>query len=881
MIIKKPENPYSKKAYKLKSYINFLAYTSLFLSIIMIAIAIPLVQKNWGFLKPKVEIFDARFGISNIMYLPEIVGYKIKSIFTSSELIEINIKHIDLQKIEYMRQNAQKGLKKFDYVPAKITFGKETYKVKIRLKGDRKVHYEDLEHASFRIKMKGDETFMGMKVFSIHKPRVRNYIEEWIFLKMMEDEDMIAPRYKFVQVSMNGKNNGLFAIEEHYTKHLIENRKRKEGPIIRFKEDITLDFKSAIIEPYESKKWTQNESLPLTEKAIYLLDSFRNGNLTIDQVFDVKKFAKFFAIADLNLARHAVVSKSLRLHYNPITSKLEPIPFDAHRGTALNYQHISAELGITKNKNWTYNSYREWFKYLFNTEKSYSQKFYSEYIRTLQRISKKSYLDNFFMLHKDEIDRSLLLIYGDNSLHDNVFSFGPFPYYFDKKSYYNTQRSIEKLLKTPRIEVYLESVDEKNIAVSILNQHRALPYEILSLTYKKFTMNLNDKNNLLLVKELEGKKRSSKKFLFNIPSQMKDVNIEKNALQLHYKFPGLDKVYTTSVFPWKKSGLDQINNDTLRLKPNLDTFSFVKVNEKNKVILIENGTHKITHNMIIPSGYKFKVNAGVVLNLSENIFILSYSPIEWLGNKDNPIILDSDNRTKKGQGLLVLNADKISNLSHVHFRNLSHPSKNNWSTSGSVSFYESDINAKKIVIENNYAEDGLNIIRSKFNIEESSFINIKSDALDVDFGKGEISKSSFINIGNDAIDVSGTNLKLAQIKILNVGDKAISAGEESRVIANRIEISKAEIGITSKDNSKVDAMNVMLKDSKLGLTAFQKKSEYGPGTISIRNYELFSLKLDHAIEVDSSLVLDGTVIYGNVKNVKKLLYGNEYGKKTK
>jgi hypothetical protein len=882
LIIKKPDNQHSKKAYKLKHYINILSYATLAIVIIMIIIAIPLVQKNWNYLKPKFDFFNARFGISNILHMPEIIGYKVRSTLETSEKININIKHVDLQKIEYMRQNAQKGNKNFTYVPAKINYETEEYKVKIRLKGDRKIHYEDLDNSSFRIKIKGNNTLFGMKVFSIHKPRARNYIEEWIYLKMMEDEGLIAPRYKFIQVSVNGKNNGLYVAEEHYTKYLIENRKHKDGPIIRFNEHTTLNYKLATIEPYESKKWTHNDNIHLTNKAIYLLDGFRKEKLRIDEVFDVKKLATFFAIADLNLARHGVVAKSLRFYYNPITSKLEPIPFDGHRGTSLSYQNISAELGITKDKNWTYKSAGNWFRHFFNRESTYNKEFYSEYIRALYRISKKSYLDDFFTIHKDEIDTNLLLIYGDNSLHDNIFSFGPFPYYFDKSSYYKTQQSIKSLLNKHNIEAYLEKVDGKSVIIDIINKHRTLPCEIVSLTYKNITSNYNEKNNTILVKETPKAPRSSTRFKFDVtPFLTENKLIEKNNLSINYKFPGLDKVYSTAVYPWKKSGLIDIKDDLLRLKSNIEKFPFIKVNKKDKIILIEKGTHTLTKSLIVPPGYIFKIEPGVILNLLENTLILSHSPLEWLGDKKNPIIINSVDKTKKGQGVFVLKADRMSNISFVHFKNLSHPNANNWNVSGSVSFYESDVTANKIRLEDNDAEDGLNIIRSKFTINESLFINMKSDALDVDFGEGEINRSSFTRLGNDAIDVSGTDLKLSKINIVDVGDKAISAGEKSNIEGDEIVVDQAEICVTSKDNSNVTLSNVILKNSKLGLTAFQKKSEYGPGRIEIENYNFINLGLDHAIEVKSSLKLNDQSLRGTVTDVKALLYGNKFGKKSK
>ena len=43
---------------------------------------------------------------------------------------------------------------------------------------------------------------------------------------------------------------------------------------------------------------------------------------------------KFFAVVDLSQAYHGAISKSVRIYYNPVTAKIEPISFDGHYGTA-------------------------------------------------------------------------------------------------------------------------------------------------------------------------------------------------------------------------------------------------------------------------------------------------------------------------------------------------------------------------------------------------------------------------------------------------------------------------------------------------------------------------------------------------------------------
>ena len=120
------------------------------------------------------------------------------------------------------------------------------------------MHYKDLNTSSYRIEILDDKTFLGMSKFSIHKPIARNYIREWIFLKMNSKEGIVTPRYKFIQLNINGQNKGVYAIEEHYTKHLMENNNRKEGTIIRFNENYGLSFHNSKIEAYDQSQSLKN-----------------------------------------------------------------------------------------------------------------------------------------------------------------------------------------------------------------------------------------------------------------------------------------------------------------------------------------------------------------------------------------------------------------------------------------------------------------------------------------------------------------------------------------------------------------------------------------------------------------------------------------------
>src|SRR3989338_2057374 len=206
-----------------------------------------------------------------------------QAIKAKNQMISIvkNIKYKNMKKLEYMRKallgEAAEPLPS-EYVPAKIDYEGKSIPIKIRLKGARLTHYSDNDEWSFRVNVRGDNTIFGMKRFAIHKPRTRNYIYEWLFHEVLKKEGLIALRYKFINVTLNGKDLGVYALEEQFGKHLIEYNQKREGPIIRFIKGP--HFQRSSIVPYEIKEiLTSNDKREMLNKAVSLLESFRRGTM--------------------------------------------------------------------------------------------------------------------------------------------------------------------------------------------------------------------------------------------------------------------------------------------------------------------------------------------------------------------------------------------------------------------------------------------------------------------------------------------------------------------------------------------------------------------------------------------------------------------------
>ena len=147
----------------------------------------------------------------NYTKLPEIFLLKIQGHFIKKNKIFLEINFENLSKIENQRDQVIKETKdkgrvdnitfKFNEYKAKLNVSGKKIPVKIRLKGDRQIHWKDKKKSSYRIKIRGKNRFNGLKEFSLQKPRARNYIYEWIFHELnSETKDTISLKYEFFEL---------------------------------------------------------------------------------------------------------------------------------------------------------------------------------------------------------------------------------------------------------------------------------------------------------------------------------------------------------------------------------------------------------------------------------------------------------------------------------------------------------------------------------------------------------------------------------------------------------------------------------------------------------------------------------------------------------
>lgn len=752
-----------------------------------------------------------------------------------------------------------------DWVGCKIeTPDDKKWDAKMRLKGRLNDHWGSDDRWSFNIRVKDNQTYLGMQDFSIQHPKTRGYVVEWLFHQLLKKSNLIALRYGFCYVSINGSPKQIYAFEEGLEKRLIENNQLREGPILKLNTDYNwfygnlnkINLSNTGIEVYNDKDIQSSEvQKNLADLALAKIDAFRNKSNKTSETFDSKKWASFFAILDWLGHDHAGHYDNARFYFNPITTLIEPIGRDFQTLLPRNERPLLGEYKISGN-----NLTENWFECFFQ-----DKQFMKDYLTALEQTSHWDFKQTQFTAIRNDFEKEYYRLKAlDNATGPDL-------------------NSITELLENNRKVIFNKLHQNRKRVFAYINQsgdsielstHNA---DSLPMILDKITS-----NGQILFEWIEKPwLEANQKDKFPVYQQFKIENVTREKLLhentvLHIKYPGTNISFIEPLLA-HPSGNPVLSLDKTKIKPTFNDFSFLKIELDKNEIHIMSGNHILEKPLVIPEGFRVVADLPLTIDLIKHAFIHSRSPIFLTGTPESPIkIISSD----KSGGILILNTSIESQLHYVNFENLNTIVNQNLNLTGAITFYEAAVIFKNCQFLQNHCEDYLNIFRSNFQLIQCKFEKSYGDAFDGDFVKGKIEECNFNNSSNDAMDISGSHITVLLTTISGAGDKGLSIGEKSILNGHKLVLENCEIGIAVKDSSEATLTEITLNRSNLGITAYQKKSEFSSASIKIGNLIMKEVKVPFLREKNSIISVDEKLIPATDQKIKDLLYGNEFGKKS-
>jgi hypothetical protein len=737
-----------------------------------------------------------------------------------------------------------------DLVPATLVVNGESLDAKVRLKGDWLDHLLS-DKWSFRVEMSGDDRAFGMRRFSVQNPKVRNYHLEQGFLENLRYEGILAPRYEFVEMSLNGENLGIYAVEESFGKEMIESLGRRPGVLAAYDEQFYWDqvnrppvgvqgidlmapshtslhaFVNIFDEGRVSKK---PELLSQANLLKAKLHEYQQRNLEPIDIFDLEKIATFLAVTELWSAAHALTENNLRLYYNPVSGLIEPVGYD----------------GDPTFGGWGFPSV-----FVVETGMDLARSLladpetFSLFMRELERVSQPEYLAEINAELGPKAAMSLDSLQVEYSGLTEVWS--PLA---------KRQAILQKVYSPVLTGVaYAWPISEgsspPSLSLNIANP-LALPVEILGVRVTPPETAGSDGTSLVPIDVDHGTTSQedwilAPRFTFGESLEFSRVDLELpeealpliksgGSISLRSTVLGQDVVRLSpvSIIPrfLDGAGLSRVSPS---IEEVLELHTYLTL-ESDKTLVIEPGDYSVTTDLIVPEGYTLTINPGVTIRFGTGIVIATTSPIHLHGTEDSPVILEPSN-TSWG-GVFVQRAEGNSIWQHAIIRDTTGISLPGQTITGAVTFNESSLTLRNVVFDGSQAEDALNVILAGIDFENVTFTRNVSDGFDGDSVVGRIDQGSFFNILGDGVDLSASDVEGRDLVFIGIGDKAISVGEASTARFSNITVDGAGFGIVSKDLSQVDVDGADLKNIiHFPLASYQKKPEYGPAALNAANID--------------------------------------------
>ncbi len=795
-------------------------------------------------------------------------------------VIDIKFKH--MQKIREKRQEAlRRGFlmtTNDDLVPASFRFEERVIPVRLRLKGDRLDHLKGRKW-SFRIEVKGKDQIFGMRRFSIQHPKVRGFQGEILVFETMRRWGVITPRYFFVEVTLNGSKIGVMAVEEHFSKELLEFNQRLEGVILRFDESLVWaardglvagfggffdDYRNAGIRPFRASRISKSEKLSREyAMASGLLRGFLDQALPASEVFDVELMGRFLAIAELWGSWHIVGWNNVRFYLNPITARLEPIAFDANIRSRSPPQET-----VCQNDPWAaglladraiFAAYRETLDRL-------SAEILEGDLRQMLQAYEKRYLPalqkEFFFLHgfpHDELAAraDLLRARSQEQLENPRVPVHVYPVLIHASLVANAERAYVDLASAVPYEVEVHSLDwigddgQPSIALQPLAELELpvlLPARVRREVY----------DPLRIPYHPSGQPPGS-------------------SLRVVVGLPGREELWTLAA----KSAAAVLRRHPIpapTVEEALAAHPFLRRVEESRTLRVGPGRWLVAGSLVVPPGFGLHLAAGTTLRFAHSEGLIVHGPVDFEGRAEEPIVLQGaagEDGDASWQGIAVLQAGGPSHWRHVTVRNTTGAHRLGWALAGGTAFYQSDVEMVDCLFEGSRAEDALNIVRSEYRLERLRIVDSASDAFDADFSHGAIIGGLFENIGHvgggDAIDVSGSRVDVQGVRFVNIADKALSVGEQSEMTAAALAIEKAGVGAACKDGSRLTLSDSTITNVGFAaLAAYVKKPEFGPAWLEARNVSYQGAAPRATAQIGSTLLIDGARVAGQELDVDEL-----------
>lgn len=142
-----------------------------------------------------------------------------------------------LQQREAARQTGVVRAREADFLPATLCWGETSVPVRLRLREGLAEHLAPDDKWAYEVRTRDQAEVLGLQRFYLQDPEGHKGLNTWTFVQALQREGVLAAQYQFVRLTFNGKDLGIYAMQEGFTQALLTTQSRTPGVIAEFRAD--------------------------------------------------------------------------------------------------------------------------------------------------------------------------------------------------------------------------------------------------------------------------------------------------------------------------------------------------------------------------------------------------------------------------------------------------------------------------------------------------------------------------------------------------------------------------------------------------------------------------------------------------------------------
>lgn len=249
------------------------------------------------------------------------------------------------------------------------------------------------------------------------------------------------------------------------------------------------------------------------------------------------------------------------------------------------------------------------------------------------------------------------------------------------------------------------------------------------------------------------------------------------------------------------------------------------------------GTHRVRGVVRLPANRKLRLQAGTELSMDEGAVLHCPAGLEVRGSVEAPVRIYATDPARPFGSIAVAGGPGVhTDIEGLELSGGSEAWVDGAFFSGGLSIHHNEqVRIVRSRIEDNRADDGLNVKYGAITLEDVSFRGNRADQVDLDTCTGVVRRCRFVAAGGgvngDGLDVSASSVVVSESSFEDFVDKGVSIGEVSDVLVMNGELRGCKMGIAVKDDSRAALFGNRYEGNEIDIAAYQKKKSFGGGHV--------------------------------------------------